>query len=206
MDIHHSAVAMEHELTLEGGSSSTFSMLWDFFSGNESTSVTVTPDAPTERTSLLSNNRKKITTLKERTGAIVETPDFIRRLQEKLDWELEAIEIKSAYNCALRQSRRYVQGLRLMFLRADCWDARKAALRLVTFFEAKLRLFQSDVLARPIRLSDLDSHDILSLRSGSFQVVEASDPTSRAALCYFPKYHIYHRVENMVRNMSLVFL
>jgi hypothetical protein len=34
----------------------------------------------------------------------------------------------------------------------------------------------------------------LSLRLGFFQEVEASDPTSRAAFCYFPKYQLYHSV------------
>jgi hypothetical protein len=199
----------------ESLSSSTFSMMWDyFFPGEEDERPPqfVPQDSPNETTGLLKNSRNRIiTTPPEEENLIIETPDRIRRCQERMDVELDAIETKAAYNHAIRRrdessssSDYYVHSLRLLFLRADGFDVRKAALRLVTFFEAKLRLFGSEALARPIRLSDLDYKDILSLRSGCIQVLPDPDKAKRSVLCYYPRYHMYSKVENMVRRILLL--
>jgi hypothetical protein len=189
----------------DGESSSSFSMLWDYLAGGTRTDTSGSEHVPqdhiSETTSLLAgtSNRSKATTFRVEEDMINESPDCIRRCQDQLDWELAAIVIKPAYNYAVQQSRGYAQSLRLMFLRADRFDVRKAAIRLVTFFEAKLQLFGSEVLCRRIQQSDLDYEDMISLRSGCFQLLPIRDKANRAVFCYYPKHHNYTKADTMVR-------
>jgi hypothetical protein len=41
-----------------------------------------------------------------------------------------------------------------MFLRAECFEAQKAAARLMQFTEEKLKLIGSDASSRPVRMDD----------------------------------------------------
>lgn len=78
-----------------------------------------------------------------------------------------------------------------MFLRADDYNPKNAATRLVKFMEGKLKYFGSDPLARPIEYSDLDNDTIQCLRSGVMQILPCRDRAGRAILCdmntMFPK-------------------
>jgi hypothetical protein len=193
--------------------STSASTFWDYLTGNAETAGTfpAASNNPDETTSLLGgagnqSSASRPTHRGQRPSRhdfhneeeILETPDFIRQSQERLDRELDAIAIKTVYNTALQHSREYVQSLRLLFLRAERFDAAKAAIRLVTFFEAKLRLFGPGIVGRPIRQSDLDPGDVRALRSGCFQFLPSRDKSHRGVLCYFPNYHLYTRTENMV--------
>ena len=62
-----------------------------------------------------------------------------------------------AYNLALSIDATYVlnKEFQLMFLRADQFDTKLAALRLVKHFHLKLQLFGKDKLCRPIVQDDL---------------------------------------------------
>lgn len=189
--------------------SSAFNMLWDYITGIATAPPAIPDDATTrgsfssERTSLLHNSyRDEAKTAGDQNNETVqETPHLIIERQDQLDWELEAIEVKPAYDYALKQSRRYVHALRLMFLRATNFDAKAAAIRMATFFEAKLQLFGPDVLCRHIRQSDLDPDDLASLQSGCCQVLPIRDKANRTVVCYFPKQHVYKDVKNMVRHV-----
>jgi hypothetical protein len=139
---------------------------------------------------------------------IEETEDLIQKTLEDLNRELLKIIIKPAYEQAERMSKEYVTSpkFRLMFLRAEYFNVRKAAGRLVKFMEEKLKLFGSNALARPLYLSDLDKDTQETLKSGAFQWIDARDRTGRAIIAGFQKLipgRCYKRTENMVRNSFL---
>jgi hypothetical protein len=130
-----------------------------------------------------------------------EPTEFVSERLEDLERELRMIPIKPAYDQAEQISKLYVtdQKLRLQFLRAEYFDARKAAHRLVSFMEGKLEFFGPEVLARSIYLSDLDQDDLESLRSGFRQLLPSRDRAGRAILLHFWKHNIYRQPETMVR-------
>jgi hypothetical protein len=105
---------------------------------------------------------------------IEETPEFVADRLRSLDIELRKIKTKTAYEQAERMSKGYVTDwkFRLMFLRAEHFDAEKAATRLVSFMEGKLEYFGSGALARPLHLTDLDKDDMETLKSGFFQLLQ----------------------------------
>lgn len=115
---------------------------------------------------------------------IDETPAFVAKALWELDQELASIPLKSAYNLAYSMDRSYVENtrFRLMFLRADLFDARKAAERLVLFFEKKLRFYGPATLVRSILMSDLCDDDITTLKSGVFQILPSRDRSGRPIL------------------------
>jgi hypothetical protein len=136
---------------------------------------------------------------------IEETEDFIHKTLEDVNRELSKIRIKPAYEQAESMSKEYVTSrkFRLMFLRAEYFNVRKAAGRLVKFMEEKLQLFGSNALARPLYLSDLDKDTQETLKSGVFQWIGARDRTGRSIIASFQKLvpaRCYKRTENMVRN------
>ena len=67
-----------------------------------------------------------------------------------------------------------------MFLRAEYFDAAKAAHRLVKFMEGKHELFGKQALSRPLYVDDLDARDQVALEKGFLQVVPARDTAGRA--------------------------
>jgi len=95
------------------------------------------------------------------SDCIEETPTLVETCLSQLDEELSRVTEKSAYNMAEQQNRAYVTDskFRLMFLRATNFDPKKAAIRLVAFFEGKLRFFGQETLTRQIRFNDLDRDD-----------------------------------------------
>ena len=183
---------MDHSAN-DNGEPSAFSSIWEYFFSQDqplSTQFVQQDNGPNESTGLLAETRNR-NLIRVDDGVVVETADIIRRGQEQLDVELSEISVKPAFNYTARTSRRYVQSLRLVFLRSEKFDAKKAALRLVTFFENKLALFGSETLVRPIRLSDLTYEDTLSLKSGCIQVLQSPDKFGRSVLFYSPRFHVY---------------
>jgi hypothetical protein len=138
---------------------------------------------------------------------IDEPTEFVTERQKALERELRMIPIKPAYDQAEQISKVYVtdQKLRLQFLRAEYFNARKAAHRLVSFMEGKLHFFGPEVLARPIYLSDLDDDDFESLKSGFRQLLPSRDRAGRAILLHYLRQDIYRRPENMVRPKAVEF-
>ena len=137
---------------------------------------------------------------------IEETPSFINESLQELQRELQDISNKSAYNQAESMNPEYVQSqeFRLMFLRAERFDAKKAASRLVNFMEGKLEYFGPDSLARPIELTDLDADDMAFIKSGVMQFLPGRDVAGRAILCDSISMHprSYKTPRNMVRTIS----
>jgi hypothetical protein len=133
---------------------------------------------------------------------VEETSELLAAKMEELGREIPRIRDKAAYDQAERQCAEYVNSakMRLMFLRAEYFDAEKAAIRMVMFFEHKLDLFGSDALARPLRLSDMDEDDMACLKSGSVQLLPVRDRAGRLVFCDLQKPYApaYKNVINMV--------
>jgi hypothetical protein len=85
----------------------------------------------------------------------------------------------------LKPSLRDDNEFKLMFLRADSYDATKAAKRMVKFFEVKSRLFGDEKLVKRITLEDLDGKDVeVAVLSGSCLVLPRKDQTGRPIITY----------------------
>ena len=137
---------------------------------------------------------------------IEETPDMVFQKLAELDTELFKITHKPAFEMALQINPGYIndQKFRIMFLRAEYFDPRKAATRLVLFLEKKLHYFGRDALARNVHLSDLDKDDMRMLKSGQMQILPSRDRAGR--LIYFDAQksddRVYKRPENVVRLLT----
>lgn len=71
---------------------------------------------------------------------------------------------------------------RLGFLRAERFNAKKAATRILDFFDEKRALFGIDLLARKLRLEDLNEETIKVLESGFIQLLPGRDRAGRAVI------------------------
>jgi hypothetical protein len=131
---------------------------------------------------------------------VEETPAFVAQRLQALDQALRELSSKPAYDQAERICSQYVNNpkFRLMFLRAEYFDPKKAAIRLVKFMEEKLRYFGPRALARPLFLSDLDEDDKETVRSGALQILPARDRSGRAVLC--DALTMYPRCYKVVNN------
>lgn len=151
-------------------------------------------------------------TTREQVGqdlyGISECVEINDELLGRLDVEIGRIEEKPAYDRALEMSPTYVRNdaFRTMFLRATEGDCTKAAKRFVRHFATKLRLFGEDKLARDIKITDLDPHDMEALQSGGFQVLADRDRAGRSVL--FGRYTSmrYREVDNILRALWYIWM
>ena len=127
--------------------------------------------------------------------AIPENPEMIQNAFQKLQKEILAIpsKQKAAYEEALRLAKEektkdnhaiktcYVQSqdYMLKYLRADLFDAGKAASRLAKHLNLLYHYFGPAALQRPLRLSDLNKKDQELLRGGYMQVLPSRDRAGR---------------------------
>ena len=93
------------------------------------------------------------------TDEVVETRALIEDCLATLDTEIQSLNDKQAYLRAEGMNSDYVKNrdFRLMFLRADRFNTKRAALRLIRHFQLKLELFGADKLAVDITQDDLVS-------------------------------------------------
>jgi len=119
---------------------------------------------------------------------IEETPAFIAERLHQLDSEVDRIDDaeldKHAYLLALEENPQYVESaaFRLQFLRADYFDAKKAARRMVEFMHWKLKMFGRPSLSRPLHLDDLDDECKQAVLSGKYQILPWRDNIDRAVV------------------------
>jgi hypothetical protein len=118
-----------------------------------------------------------------------EEPDFVASCLQQMDKEISTYSHndKKAYELAHAQNYEYVSSerLRLKFLRADNFNPRLAAQRLIKFFASKLQLFGPEYLTRDIRLDDLMSEDDNNcIESGLLQLLPLRDRAGRAVICW----------------------
>jgi hypothetical protein len=114
-----------------------------------------------------------------------ETPDLIERCLDELDLELLLVEPRDAYEEAMKQNPEYVKGLRLAFLRADDFQASKAAFRMARHFETKCVLFGRPRLGRELTLEDLSPGARSELRKGLVQLLPQKDRGGRAIFLHY---------------------
>lgn len=131
-----------------------------------------------------------------------EDDQFVEKLLLQLEEEIQKLRShRNAYDRArfLSPARIRSPALRLMFLRAEEYDARKAARRIVFFFEAKRKLFGDEKLTKTITLDDLDLRDQEALLTESIQVLPCTDTAGRVVLFVAAYYFKFKSWENQVR-------
>eukprot|EP00526_Cylindrotheca_closterium_P010694 CAMPEP_0113608756 /NCGR_PEP_ID=MMETSP0017_2-20120614/4101_1 /TAXON_ID=2856 /ORGANISM="Cylindrotheca closterium" /LENGTH=395 /DNA_ID=CAMNT_0000517475 /DNA_START=10 /DNA_END=1197 /DNA_ORIENTATION=- /assembly_acc=CAM_ASM_000147 len=112
---------------------------------------------------------------------VEETPELISTKLEEMEKHIRSQHRREAYDVAESMSPQYVQDkdFRLMFLRADLFDAQKAALRLIRHFEVKRELFGVEKLTIDITQDDLDKEAMDCLYVGYAQFLRTPDRSNR---------------------------
>jgi hypothetical protein len=134
-------------------------------------------------------------------GVVDETPDFVEQslheLQNELVKQLNCPKSKSffpisvkAFQMAQSMSPDFVNNpkFRLRFVRAERFDAPKAAVRMLRYFEMKRKLFGESKLCKEITFEDLDEDDVEGLMKGHLQIGAERDRSGRAILFGFPSH------------------
>jgi len=137
-------------------------------------------------------------------GLEKETAELIQTSLEDLQWELGRVRDRKEYEHAAFLCPRYVKSrdFQLMFLRADKFDAKKAAKRMAAFFKLKESLFGYDALARPLRMSDLNEEDRQAMRRGSIQVrPDCREIGGRVIVSDVANVRKFDNVENQLRSV-----
>jgi hypothetical protein len=124
------------------------------------------------------------------SDVIHEEPSFVRAKMEEMEMELSKLtnKGKEAYMQAEAQNKECVtcEKFRLKFLRAEMFDARLAAGRMVGFFDEKKKLFGPDKLTKEIKLWDLDKDDQKFLERGIGQILPQRDRAGRRIMTWMP--------------------
>mmetsp|Transcript_5606 Transcript_5606/g.7977 ORF Transcript_5606/g.7977 Transcript_5606/m.7977 type:complete len:358 (+) Transcript_5606:223-1296(+) len=132
---------------------------------------------------------------------IVETPDLISESLKIMEEEIEAIEDKEEYETALFISQDHIESVefRLAFLRADHFDAVKAAWRMVEYWKRKVELFGCEKAFKPfVTLLHLHEKDYEALIKGGHRMLPHSDQWGRAILFRYSEYFTKD-VDSMIR-------
>ena len=129
-----------------------------------------------------------------------ETPDFVAMKLRLIQEEIVKIRKRSAYERALFLAPHRVKdpAFLLMFLRSESYNAKKAATRLIHYFECKLEYFGFDKLVEPITLNDLDEDDLFALRNGCLQLSPVKDRAGRGVILKFQKNYNYRSIRSQV--------
>jgi hypothetical protein len=127
------------------------------------------------------------------SAQVHETPELIAKTLHEMEHCLQGIHHKHAYVLAEAFRDDYVQDptLRLLFLRADRFDAEKSAKRLVDFLDWKLKLFGEEKLCQwHIGLDDLDEDAQFLVKSGVDQILPSRDTRGRAVFVILGNFTI----------------
>jgi hypothetical protein len=136
-------------------------------------------------------------------NVVHETPELISHKSKEMNEFLKTFKT-DAYALAESQSTEYLRSekFRLMFLRAESFDARNAAHRIIQFLEHKLELFGPTKLCKEITLDDLTPEDMESLENGHMQLMPVRDPSDRAIFVYCGNCVKYTTPENLVSRKT----
>lgn len=127
-------------------------------------------------------------------------PSIPAKLKE-LESHIIKIEEKPAYERAKSLNSNFVdsKAFRLLMLRAENFNAAQAAERLVYHLERKQELFGTgEVLARDVRLTDLNRDDLDCVKSGFLQVGASRDVAGRAIFKFVTTLKKYKDITNLV--------
>ena len=108
-------------------------------------------------------------------------PALIEESLERLEIEIEMREDNQAYQLAKLSNPAYVldRNFRLLFLRSDRYDAKKAAFRMVRHFQMKMEVFGKEKLGRDIVQDDFDEDEMKVLYDGNIQMLPTKDRGGR---------------------------
>eukprot|EP00934_Nitzschia_sp_Nitz4_P004714 Nitzschia sp. Nitz4//scaffold148_size54725//36020//37576//NITZ4_006662-RA/size54725-processed-gene-0.24-mRNA-1//-1//CDS//3329536760//4704//frame0 len=124
---------------------------------------------------------------------IDEAPDYVKERLESMQMEIDRIQVKPAYGIAtgLPGGEEYLHrpDICLMFLRAEYFHPRKAAVRMLGYLECKHTYFGESCLTRNITYNDLDEDDISYLKEAEMQILPTRDRSGRAVYCGLNKVH-----------------
>ena len=124
------------------------------------------------------------------------------KLQE-LDQAIDQIQHKDAYNQAQQAHNGYIANpkFRLVFLRAESFNARKAADRLVAFMDEKLLRFGPRALSRQLTIDDMSkASKSLLIKKGLMQVLPTRDSAGRAILVTY--YNCSSMQDEIIRQAT----
>jgi hypothetical protein len=117
-----------------------------------------------------------------------ETPDFVKDRIRAFDESMDAIpeHKRKAFQRALFlwPNLRTDIKFKLMFLRADQFDAPKAAQRMVQYYGQKRMLFGEELLVKRITMDDLSEEDIEVFKSGFMVELPLKDQSGRSVFFY----------------------
>lgn len=112
---------------------------------------------------------------------IDESPDLIQARLLEMEDALEGLPNREAYDLAISMDAEYVMNgeFRLRFLRADLFNAKKAAIRFCRHFQLKMDLFGAEKLALDITQDDLEKETMDLLYSGYGRILPHRDQAGR---------------------------
>lgn len=92
----------------------------------------------------------------------------------------------------------YTSKVRLQFLRAERFDAAKAAVRIERYFQVKRELFGNGSISRDLIPNDLSEDDWMHVRTGYIQVLSERDKKGRAVVFILGRLSMQIPVETSV--------
>jgi hypothetical protein len=132
---------------------------------------------------------------------IDENPDFLQQQMKEMDYWSQRLKQKRnthAYLTAEARDRDFVERSRLNFLRAEFFNPKKAAARMIRYFEFKRYLFGDAKLCQRIVYKDLDADDIRAMRKGFMQILPGRDRAGRVITIYFPSHEENTSMQSLV--------
>jgi hypothetical protein len=122
-----------------------------------------------------------------RSAAPDESPEKVDEAFWCFQNEIDKTAMKKAYDEAVSCNSYYVlhdRDFRIRFLRADFFDAKKAACRFLHHLDLLLDLFGPNALQRPLRHSDLSKTVKETMRRGRIQILPNRDRAGRIVLFF----------------------
>jgi hypothetical protein len=130
---------------------------------------------------------------------IQETPELRDECLKIMEDEINLIQEKLAYEQAKLLSESFVtdRKFRLGFLRADSFNPKMAAARLVKYFNCRLEMFGVEKLSKSITLDDLSDESVAILGEGRMQILPNRDTQGRAVLIAILPFYEYMNADDM---------
>ena len=143
---------------------------------------------------------------------VQEDPETVSQSLEQMEHYLQKLKGKgggSAFRLAESKFPDFVKDpkLRMQFLHAESFVPKKAAARMIRYFDFRKTLFEDEAfLGRKITLQDIKNNpqDLEALNKGFLQVLPCRDRAGRIVLVLFPNHRGDSPPECLVRN-SMVF-
>ena len=128
----------------------------------------------------------------------------LQEMQHIIDFKISS---KIAYEKAHQNGSRYIydREFRLKFLRANDFDASKAAWKFVKYLDLLDKYYGMDALMRPLFFSDLNEPELDLLRDGHMQLLPSRDRSGRRVLNVMGAYRKEHSVFSKIKLALYVY-